>query len=221
MKSRLGRRFPRYRPAAKVTEAARESYRVREQQLGRPLTDVEKLAARQEAMNEVFKRRTGRAAVDPVELGELAEGVPVSSRRAAVAGYDLTFTPVKSVTTLWGLASEPVRQQIFEAHEAAVADCLTWFEQNVAFTWTGDRGQAQIDTQGVIAAEFHHWDSRAGDPDLHTHVAISNKVQGPDGKWRSLDGRTIFAAAVCVSERYNTRIEDELRSRLGVEFTPA
>ena len=217
--SRLGRRFPRYRPASKVTDVARESYRVREQRLGRPLTDAEKLASRQEAVNEVFRRRTGRAAVDPVELGELGESVPASSRREAVAGYDLAFTPVKSVATLWGLASEPVRQQIFEAHETAVADCLAWFEQNVAFTRTGDRGQAQIDTQGVIAAQFHHWDSRAGDPDLHTHVAISNKVQGVDGKWRSLDGRTIFAAAVSVSERYNTRIEDELRSRLGVEFT--
>ena len=40
---------------------------------------------------------------------------------------------------------------------------------------------------------------------------MSNKVQGPDGKWRSLDGRPLFAAAVSVSERYNTRIEDELR----------
>ncbi len=53
---------------------------------------------------------------------------------------------------------------------------------------------------------------------MHTHVAISNKVQGPDEKWRSLDGRTLFAAAVSVSERYNMRIEDELRSRLGVTF---
>ena len=125
---------------------------------------------------------------------------------------------MKSVAALWGLGSETTRQQIFEAHEAAVADALSWLESNAALTRTGDRGQAQINTLGLIAAQFHHWDSRAGDPDLHTHVAISNKVQGPDEKWRSLDGRTLFAAAVSVSERYNTRIEDELRTRLGVEF---
>ena len=216
--TRLGRRFPRYKPARRVTDLARDGYQKKEQELGRPLIDEEKLTARQDAINQVFQRRTGRSAVDPVELGNLGETDQASSRREAVAGYDLAFTPVKSVATLWGLASEPVRQQIFEAHEAAVADSLAWFEQNVAFTRAGAHGQAQVDTQGVIAAQFHHWDSRAGDPDLHTHVAISNKVQGPDGKWRSLDGRTIFAAAVSVSERYNTRIEDELRSRLGVEF---
>ena len=216
--TRLGRRFPHYEPATRVTDLAHDSYQKKEQELDRPLTDEEKLTARQEATNQVFQRRTGRSAVDPVELGNLGEVDPASARREAVAGYDLAFTPVKSVATLWGLASEPVRQQIFDAHEAAVADSLAWFEQNVAFTRAGAHGQAQVDTQGVIAAQFHHWDSRAGDPDLHTHVAISNKVQGPDGKWRSLDGRTIFAAAVSVSERYNTRIEDELRSRLGVEF---
>jgi ATP-dependent exoDNAse (exonuclease V) alpha subunit len=36
--------------------------------------------------------------------------------------------------------------------------------------------------------------------------------------WRSLDGRSLFASAVSLSERYNTRIEDELRQRLGVSF---
>lgn len=96
----LGRRFPRYRPAAKITDVARESYRVREQRLGRPLTAEEKLASRQEAVDAVFRRRTGRAAVDPVELGELGKSVPASSRREAVAGYDLAFTSVKSVSTL-------------------------------------------------------------------------------------------------------------------------
>ena len=154
--------------------------------------------------------------MDPHELATLGGR---SSSREAVAGHDFVFTPVKSVSVLWGLGSDWIREQIFEAHSAAVADGLDWLESNVALTGTGTRGQAQINTCGLMAAMFHHWDSRAGDPDLHTHVAVSNKVQGPDGKWRSLDGRPLFAAAVSVSERYNTRIEDELRARLGVQFT--
>src|SRR5690606_31745565 len=55
-------------------------------------------------------------------------------------------------------------------------------------------------------------------PNLHTHVAVSNKVQGADGKWRALDARVLHAVGVAASERYNTLVEDELRSRLGVEF---
>ncbi len=63
-----------------------------------------------------------------------------------------------------------------------------------------------------------HRTSRAGDPDLHTHVAVSNKVQTLDGRWRALDGRVLFKATVAASERYNTRLEAELRQRLGVAF---
>ena len=61
--------------------------------------------------------------------------------------------------------------------------------------------------RGLLAVAFTHRDSRAGDPDLHTHVAISNKVQTTGGRWLALDGRPLHRAAVAASERYNTRLE--------------
>src|SRR4051794_8266053 len=212
--TRLGRRFPRYRPRPGVARKVAEARAAAEARLGRALSEEERLAVRRTVLAAEYRRRRGRVAVDPVELEEAAG--ESSGRREAVAGYDLVFTPVKSVAVLWGIGSEATRRAIFDAHAAAGADCLAWLEANAAFTRTGDKGQAQIDVTGVTAALFHHWDSRAGDPDLHTHVAVSNKVQGSDGTWRSLDGRPLFAAAVSLSERYNTRIEDELRTRLGV-----
>ena len=83
----------------------------------------------------------------------------------------------------------------------------------------------QLDTIGMIAAAFEHRDSRAGDPNLHTHVEVSNKVRvrhldGTHGRWLALDGRVLYKAAVCASERYNTRLEAELHARLGLTFTP-
>lgn len=62
--------------------------------VGRPLTNEGKLASRQEAAGVVFERRTGRTAVDPVELGNLGEIETSASRREAVAGYDLTLRRV-------------------------------------------------------------------------------------------------------------------------------
>ena len=48
---------------------------------------------------------------------------------------------------------------------------------------------------GVAAVAYDHFDSRAGDPQLHTHVVIANKVLTVmDGRWRSLDGRPVFAS---------------------------
>ena len=83
----------------------------------------------------------------------------------------------------------------------------------------GAGGPQQVDTRGLLAVAFTHRDSRAGDPDLHTHVAISNKVQAADGRWLALDGRPLHRVAVAASERYNTRLEALLTARLGVRFT--
>lgn len=49
-------------------------------------------------------------------------------------------------------------------------------------TRMGAGGLAQVKTGGIIASEFTHLNTRAGDPDLQWHVLVSNKVQGPDGK---------------------------------------
>lgn len=135
-----------------------------------------------------------------------------------VAGYDLVFTPVKSVSVLWALGDRETSGAVRAAHNAAWQDTVAWLEKEAALTRVGAGGVGQINTNGLAATAFEHRDSRTGDPNLHTHVAVSTKVQGVDGKWRSLDGRVLHALGVAASERYNTLIEKELRERLGVSF---
>ncbi|WP_091414938.1 MobF family relaxase [Friedmanniella luteola] len=139
-------------------------------------------------------------------------------RSTTVAGYDLTFSPVKSVSTLWAVAEPKTAAQIEEAHHAAVADALRFLEQRALFSREGKGGVRQVDVRGLVAAAFTHRDSRAGDPDLHTHVAVANKVQTHSGKWLSIDGRVLFKAKVTASETYNTALEHHLTDRLGVQF---
>jgi len=182
-----------------------------------PIPEDVRAAIRTEVAREMFFAEFGRPPVDERELsGFVARG----SRQAttAVAGYDLTFSPVKSVSALWATAPREVAAEVEAAHHAAVADTVAWLENNAAFTRLGAGGVRQVDTGGLIGAVFTHRDSRAGDPDLHTHVAISNKVQTTDGRWLALDGRVLHKAAVAASERYNTRLEAQLVARLGVRF---
>ena len=73
--------------------------------------------------------------------------------------------------------------------------------------------------RGLIAAAFDHWDSRAGDPHLHTHVVVANRVQTADGTWRSLDGATLFRYTVALSELHEGVLQDLLTDRLGVAWT--
>jgi conjugative relaxase-like TrwC/TraI family protein len=166
---------------------------------------------------EFFVAEHGRA---PINAAELAGQIAKSSRPRAqtVAGFDLTFSPVKSISTLWAVAEPAVAATIEEAHQAAVNDALSFIEQQALFTRTGPQGIRQVNVRGLVAAAFTHRDSRAGDPDLHTHVAVANKVQTLDGRWLSIDGRVLFKAKVAASETYNTSLEQHLRDTLGVRF---
>src|SRR4051794_29246244 len=182
-----------------------------------PLPAPERARIRGEVARGMFAAEHGRP---PADVRELSGFIARASRPAtkAVAGYDLTFSPVKSVSALWALAPREIAERIEAAHHAAVADTLAWLERHAVFTRLGAGGVRQVETSGLIAAVFTHRDSRAGDPDLHTHVAVSNKVQTRDGRWRALDGRVLFKANVAASERYNTRLEAELTARLGIRF---
>ena len=88
-------------------------------------------------------------------------------------------------------------------------------------TRTGRGGVVSQDVRGVVAAAFDHWDSRAGDPQLHTHVVVLNRVQAvSDGGWRSLDSQALFRATVGLSELYNGVLADLLTADLGVGWGP-
>ena len=175
-------------------------------------------AIRSEVARTMFTAEFGRAPADARELsGQVAK--LSKPRTTAVAGFDLTFSPVKSVSALWALAEPPVAAVIERAHHAAVADALAYIEREALFTRLGAGGVRQVDVRGLVATAFTHRDSRAGDPDLHTHVAVANKVQTLDGRWLAIDARPLYKAVVAASETYNTSLEARLAAELGLSFT--
>jgi conjugative relaxase-like TrwC/TraI family protein len=185
--------------------------------VGEALPAADLARVRSDVAREFFLSEHGR---EPIDARELAGQIAKDSRprTQTVAGYDLTFSPVKSVSTLWAVTDPAVAAVIEQAHQAAVNDALAFIEKHALFTRTGPQGIRQVNVRGLVAAAFTHRDSRAGDPDLHTHLAIANKVQALDGRWLSIDGRVLFKANVAASETYNTALEQHLREALGVRF---
>jgi len=171
------------------------------------------------AMTAVFGR-----ACDPVTGQALGRAFPTRTgadgvtRPAGVAGYDLTFTAVKSVSLLWALGDEDTRAAVQAAHHAAVDQVIDILEARVAATRVGRAGATRVPVRGIVAAAFDHPDTRTGDPNLHTHVVVANRVQGADGTWRTLDGQLLFAAGVALSETFDALLADELSRRLPVAF---
>jgi hypothetical protein len=73
-----------------------------------------------------------------------------------------------------------------------------------------------VDGQGVLAVGFDHRTSREGDPLLHTHLVIANRIQGPDGRWTALDGRDLYRHRLAADAIYRATYQRELSSSLGL-----
>ena len=99
---------------------------------------------RAEVAREFFQTEHGRP---PADERELAAAIAKLSRPPAqpVAGYDLTFSPVKSVSTLWAVADPHIAALIERAHHAAVRDALVFIEKHALFTREGPQGVRQVE----------------------------------------------------------------------------
>jgi conjugative relaxase-like TrwC/TraI family protein len=142
------------------------------------------------------------------------------SDKNTVAGYALSFSPPKSVSVLWALAPPEIISEVRNGHDAAVGAALEFLQDHAAFTRRGHGGLVQEATRGYVAAVFVHRTSRAGDPQLHSHVLVANKVQAAsDGRWLAVDGRELYEVQKAAGMLYKACLRAELSARLGVAWS--
>ncbi|MGW2109936.1 MobF family relaxase, partial [Streptomyces sp. NPDC001948] len=219
---RLGYAFPEYSDGPgplerRIAEAIEEAQRLAGDQV---LDGAERVRIRMRVAARAFREDYGRGPANGEELGRYLAAKSRDTRQP-VAGHDLVFRPAKSIQVLWALADEQTRLTIEAAHEQAIAETLTWLEDNALAVRTGAGSVAQEDARpGLIAARYRHFDNRHGLALLHDHVVVANKSQGLDGKWRSIDGRLWYRQIVTASERYNRRVVEEVCTRLQVSARP-
>lgn len=135
-------------------------------------------------------------------------------------GFDLTFSAPKSVSLLWALGDDELQAKMREAHDRAVDAAIGYLERTASHTRRGHAGADRIDSSGFLAAAFRHRTSRAGDPNVHTHVVVANRVRGRDGRWSALDGRALYRQARTAGTLYQSQLRHELRE-LGLTWNVA
>ena len=180
-----------------------------------------------------------------------ASAVELAEVRAAERGtdphtvpyFDLTVSAVKSVLVLhasYRVSARQARERGEEDQAAALdaradeledalmesaREAVGWLERHATYTRTGhhsSRTGEWRDGDGLVASLFLHHLSRDGDPQLHVHVAIWNRVQradGADAKWRTLDSRTLHSQRLAVAPVADRGMETKL-SALGYGMVP-
>ena len=150
-----------------------------------------------------------------------ATGEPLDLRavagRGPVPGFDLTFSAPKSVSVTWALGGAGAGAEVAAAHQASVAAALDYMQRTACWTRRGAEIEF-VPGNGFLAAAYLHRSSRAGDPQLHTHVLIANATQGPDGRWTRLYHPAIYDHAKTAGYIYEANLRHELTERLGVRW---
>jgi conjugative relaxase-like TrwC/TraI family protein len=159
------------------------------------------------------------------QLRELLEGRDPSSgevlrqRSVRVTGWDVTFSPPKSVSVLHAAGDARVAADTLVAHRAAVRSALGWLESDACWTRRGAGGARRLVGEGFVGVEYVHRVSRAGDAQLHSHVVIGNLTRA-DGRWTTLDGQALYANLKTASALYHAELRAEMTRRLGVRWEP-
>ena len=140
-------------------------------------------------------------------------------RSDGVTGFDLTFSAPKSVSALWAMGDSVTAAEAMAAHCAAVRAGLAYLDAHAALSRRGTDGTEQVGSAGMVAAVFDHRSSRAGDPQLHTHALVLNKVRCCDGRWRTLDATELFAHKKSAGMIYSGRFTQRNAPAPGGEFS--
>jgi len=138
-------------------------------------------------------------------------------RQDAMPAWDLVLRPHKDVSVLYALGDEATGRHVAEAHQAGVRAAVAYLDEQVG-TRTGRHGAEHVRGEGLLAVGFTHRTSRAGDPLLHTHLIITNRTQGPDGQWRTLDSRDLLNHRATADTMYRAAYQAELTRTLGVRW---
>jgi hypothetical protein len=106
--------------------------------------------------------------------------------RNAVPAFDVVLRPTKSVSILYGPGDPGTGRAVLAAHHAGLAEAVGYLDEHLGAR-RGHGGVQHVSGQGLLAVGFDHRTSREGDPLLHIHMVIANRVQGPDDRWTAAD----------------------------------
>ena len=134
----------------------------------------------------------------------------------AVAGFDATLSAPKSLSVWWALTGDPGLAECHDVAAQAVVDYLERFGSTTRVRSNG--GRLHPDSQGLTVAAFRQTTSRLDDPQLHTHLVISAKVQTDDGRWLALDARVLKHHQRALGGLYQSVLRAELTNRYGGAF---
>jgi len=148
----------------------------------------------------------------PDGAGALVHNAGSPNRRA---GWDLTWSVPKSVSTLWSQAPPAVRLEIEHLVTVAVREGGLYLESVGVVSRRGEGGVIR-DRASLIFAAFPHSTSRALDPQLHVHTILFNVALRPDGSTGTIEPKELFRHQHAADAIFRAELAAQLERGLGL-----
>ena len=142
---------------------------------------------------------------------------PRRGRPPEVDGFDLMFSVPKSASVLFGLGDPRGQGAVVRAQRSAVEEAMRYLDREACVVRVGPERELQRGG-GLVGAAFEHRTSRAGDPQLHTHVLVANGTFRGNGAWVALDGTAIYHHARAAGHIHEAAFRRALALELEVEW---
>lgn len=150
---------------------------------------------------------------------KLVQNACQAGRRAA---FDLSFSPPKSIDTLFSQGDDAQQQLIVKVCENSLRKALGVFEDECGFTRRGQFG-VKLEKAGLAAVICRHETSRGipgrtPDPNLHWHVVVCNvTVSDKNGSTGTFDARRLFERhmKMCLGALFRAELSKEFE-QLGL-----
>jgi conjugative relaxase-like TrwC/TraI family protein len=167
------------------------------------------------------------AAIDGASFRDLCAGINPGTGKALVrgageghwAGLDVCMTPGKSVSVLWMAGTPEQRDAIEGAHQLAVDRALRFIvDEGLVVVRQGAGGKERSRPTDLIVAEFRHFTTREGDPNIHSHCVIMNAAGAPKNRSSqryatallTIDPEKLYSWQLVVGAAYRSAIAEQL-----------
>ena len=136
-----------------------------------------------------------------------------------VMGLDMTFSAPKDFSAVFAGADPTTRGALIECLQQSARAALDYAEAG-AVTRHGHGGRLKQAAQGVVAAVYTHFSSRALDPNAHVHAFLFNLgKRKASEEWSALELRTQFERKMATGILFRVELASRLRG-LGFDVVP-
>ncbi len=140
--------------------------------------------------------------------------------------FDVTFSLPKSVSLLYVLGNEEVREAVIRAMDAGATAAHDYLQRHAGWGRVYDRVQHRLERVRArfVTASFVHRTARPVtrdgvttiDPQLHTHLLVSSFARRDGGTWGQLYSEPLYAHAAAAGAIGQAATRDALVRDLGV-----